>query len=196
MKKICDIILALLIVAAIVFMGIIGYEYIRRQKNEAKLSDVVAQIENIATNPNIENTETIKAMIKVDGYEVDGIIEIPKIEIKYPIVSETSDAAMEIAITKFWGGNINDIGNYTMAGHNYKNGTMFGKTKYLNIGDTIKMTDLNLNTLEYEVFKIYTIDPNDVTCIESVDPNAREITLITCTNGHKNRLIIKAREIK
>lgn len=196
MKKICDIILALLIVAAIVFMGIIGYEYIRRQKNEAKLSDVVAQIENIATNPNIENTETIKAMIKVDGYEVDGIIEIPKIEIKYPIVSETSDAAMEIAITKFWGGNINDIGNYTMAGHNYKNGTMFGKTKYLNIGDSIKMTDLNLNTLEYEVFKIYTIDPNDVTCIESVDPNAREITLITCTNGHKNRLIIKAREIK
>lgn len=196
MKKICDIILALLIVAAIVFMGIIGYEYIRRQKNEAKLSDVVAQIENIATNPNIENTETIKAMIKVDGYEVDGIIEIPKIEIKYPIVSQTSDAAMEIAITKFWGGNINDIGNYTMAGHNYKNGTMFGKTKYLNIGDSIKMTDLNLNTLEYEVFKIYTIDPNDVTCIESVDPNAREITLITCTNGHKNRLIIKAREIK
>lgn len=196
MKKVCDIILALLIIAAIIFAIVIGCEYIRREKNEAKLSDVVAQIENIATNQNIENTETIKAMIKVDGYEVDGIIEIPKIEIKYPIVSETSDAAMEIAITKFWGGNINDIGNYTMAGHNYKNGTMFGKTKYLNIGDSIKMTDLNLNTLEYEVFKIYTIDPNDVTCIESVDPNAREITLITCTNGHKNRLIIKAREIK
>ena len=34
------------------------------------------------------------------------------------------------------------------------------------------------------------------TCIESVDPNAREITLLTCTNGHKNRLVIKAREIK
>lgn len=102
---------------------------------------------------------------------------------------------MKIAITKFWGGNINDIGNYTMAGHNYKNGTMFGKTKYLEIGDKIKMTDLNLNTIEYEVFKIYTIDPDDVTCIESVEPNTREITLITCTNGHKNRLITKAREI-
>lgn len=196
MKKVCDIILALLIVAAIIFVIIIGYEYIRREKNEAKLSDVVAQIETIATNKNIESTEAIKAMVKLDGYEVDGIIEIPKIEIKYPIVSKTSDDAMEIAITKFWGGNINDIGNYTMAGHNYKNGTMFGKTKYLNIGDIIKMTDLNLKTLEYEVFKIYTIDPNDVTCIESVDPNAREITLITCTNGHQNRLIIKAREIK
>ena len=102
---------------------------------------------------------------------------------------------MKVAITKFWGTNINDIGNYTMAGHNYKNGTMFGKTKYLQIGDKIKMTDLNLNTVEYEIFKIYTIDPDDVKCIESVDPNTREITLITCTNGHKNRLITKAREI-
>lgn len=193
MKKVCDIILALLIIAAIIFVIVIGYEYIRREKNEEKLSNVVAQIENITTAESIEN---IKATIKLDGYEVEGIIEIPKIEIKYPIVSETSDEAMKIAITKFWGGNINDIGNYTMAGHNYKNGTMFGKTKYLEIGDTIKMTDLNLNTVEYEVFKIYTIDPNDVTCIESVEPKTREITLITCTNGHQNRLIVKAREIK
>lgn len=193
MKKVCDIILALLIIAAIIFVIVIGYEYIRREKNEEKLSDVVAQIENITTAESIEEK---KEMIKLDGYEVEGIIEIPKIEIKYPIVSETSDEAMKIAITKFWGGKINDIGNYTMAGHNYKNGTMFGKTKYLEIGDTIKMTDLNLSTLEYEVFKIYTIDPNDVTCIESVEPNTREITLITCTNGHQNRLIVKAREIK
>lgn len=195
MKRVCDILLTFLIIAAIIFVIIIVYEYIRREKNETKLSDVVAQIESRATTQNIESTETIKAMIKLDGYEVDGIIEIPKIQIKYPIVSQTSDAAMEIAITKFWGGKINDIGNYTMAGHNYKNGTMFGKTKYLSIGDIIKMTDLNLNTVEYEVFKIYTIDPNDVSCIESVEPNTREITLITCTNGHKNRLIIKAREI-
>ncbi len=193
MKKICDIILILLIIGAIIFGVIIGTEYIRREKNEDKLSAVVAQIENINTETN--NEENKQELIKVDGYDVEGIIEIPKIDIKYPIVSTTSDEAMKVAITKFWGNNINDIGNYTMAGHNYKNGTMFGKTKYLEIGDKIKMTDLELNTVEYEVFKIYTIDPDDVTCIESVEPNSREITLITCTNGHKNRLVTKAREV-
>ena len=57
------------------------------------------------------------------------------------------------------------------------------------------MTDLNHNTVEYEVFKIYNVEPNDVTCLESVDENAREVTLITCTNGRKERLITKAREI-
>lgn len=193
MKKVCDIILILLIIGAIIFGVIIGAEYIRREKNEDKLSAVVAQIENINTETN--NEENKQELIKVDGYDVEGIIEIPKIDIKYPIVSTTSDEAMKVAITKFWGNNINDIGNYTMAGHNYKNGTMFGKTKYLEIGDRIKMTDLELNTVEYEVFKIYTIDPDDVTCIESVEPNSREITLITCTNGHKNRLVTKAREV-
>lgn len=191
MKKICNIILILLIIGAIIFGVIIAAEYIRREKNEDKLSAVVAQIENINTN----NEENKQELIKVDGYDVEGIIEIPKIDIKYPIVSTTSDEAMKVAITKFWGTKINDIGNYTMAGHNYKNGTMFGKTKYLEIGDRIKMTDLQLNTVEYEVFKIYTIDPDDVTCIESVEPNTREITLITCTNGHRNRLITKAREV-
>lgn len=194
MKRVCDIILILLIIGAIIFGVIIGSEYIRRIKNEDKLSEVVAQIESINTDTN-NNEENKQELIKVDGYDVEGIIEIPKIDIKYPIVSITNDEAMKVAITKFWGNNINDIGNYTMAGHNYKNGTMFGKTKYLEIGDKIKMTDLNLNTVEYEIFKIYTIDPDDVTCIESVDPNAREITLITCTNGHKNRLVTKAREI-
>lgn len=195
MKKVCDIILILLIIGAIIFGVIIGSEYIRRIKNEDKLSAVVAQIESINTDTSEINEENKQELIKVDGYDVEGIIEIPKINIKYPVVSITSDEAMKVAITKFWGTNINDIGNYTMAGHNYKNGTMFGKTKYLEIGDKIKMTDLNLNTVEYEIFKIYTIDPDDVTCVESVDPNAREITLITCTNGHKNRLVTKAREI-
>ena len=39
------------------------------------------------------------------------------------------------------------------------------------------------------------IDTEDVSCVESVENNTREITLITCTNGHKNRLVTKAREV-
>ena len=37
--------------------------------------------------------------------------------------------------------------------------------------------------------------PDDVSCVESVENGTREITLITCTNGHKNRLVTKARQI-
>ena len=192
MKKFCDILLVMLIIIAIVVGILICNKYIGRQKNEKKLSEIVTAIENI----DVAEAQKKQEEIKIEGYEVEGIIEIPKINIKYPIINETNDAAMKVSITKFWGNKINEIGNYTMAGHNNKDGTMFGKTKYLEIGDTIKMTDLSLNTIEYEIFKIYTIDPDDVTCVESIEPGTREITLITCTNGHKNRLITKAREIE
>ena len=102
---------------------------------------------------------------------------------------------MGVCITNFWGLLANEIGNYTVAGHNNKDGTMFGKTKYLEIGDKIILSNLNNETVEYEIFKIYSIDPDDVSCVESVENNTREITLITCTNGHKNRLVTKAREV-
>ena len=62
-------------------------------------------------------------------------------------------------------------------------------------GDIIELTDIQNVTLKYQVFKVYVIDPNDITCILPKQENVREVTLITCTNGNKNRLIVKAREI-
>ena len=126
--------------------------------------------------------------------KIEGIIEIPKINIKYPIINQTNEETMKLSVTKFWGPQPNEIGNYTIAGHNNRDGTMFGKTKYLQIGDVIKITNLKNETIEYTVFKIYSIDPDDISCVESVEPGTREITLITCTNGHKNRLVTKARQ--
>lgn len=197
MKKIYDIILAILIIAAIIVVILIGVKYGKNQINESEISNSLDEIqekfENLEKNDN-PNFETINQYYK--GYKIEGIIEIPKVGIKYPILNETSEESMKISITKFWGPDVNEIGNLTLAGHNNKDGTMFGKTKRLSIGDTIKLTNLKNETVEYEIFKIYTIDPDDVSIVESVEAGCREVTLITCTNGHKNRLITKAREIK
>lgn len=97
MKKICDIILVLLLITAIIVGIMIVVKYVGRQKNEGKLSEIVNQIENINTDD--ENIE----FPTIDGYEIEGIIEIPKIQIKYPIINKTNDDAMKVSITKFWG---------------------------------------------------------------------------------------------
>ena len=99
------------------------------------------------------------------------------------------------SITRFWGEKVNEIGNLTLAGHSNIDGTMFGGLKKLDIGDTIEITDLHNNTVNYRIFDKYVTDPNDVNCTKSVEKDKKEITLITCTNGNKQRLIIKAREI-
>lgn len=193
MKKFINIFIILLALAAIIVLGVIIYRYSQYQANSNAAVEVVAQIEKEFEEVS-ETNQKVEAEYK--GYEVVGIIEIPKINIKYPILNQTNDDAMQYSITKFSGGDVNSIGNFVVAGHNYLDGSMFGKVKQLEIGDEIKLTDLNNNTITYEIFDIYSVDPNDTSILESVDENSREVTLITCTKGHVERLITKAREIK
>lgn len=194
MKKVYNLIIAVLIVALIVVIAMIVIRYGGNYLNEKEVS---ASLETIEEELNKEETQQSESLPELEfkGYKVEGIIEIPKINIKYPIIDHTNEETMKVSITKFWGPQANEIGNYTVAGHNNKDGTMFGKTKYLQIGDKIKLTNIKNETIEYEVFKIYSIDPDDVSCVESVESGTREVTLITCTNGHKNRLVTKARQI-
>ena len=191
MKKVINIFLVILIIAAVVILGMIIFRFSKNNENNKEAIQVVAQIEEEFEKTN--NTG-IQVETEYKGYKVVGIIEIPKIDIKYPILNKTNDDAMQYAITKFSGGEINSIGNFVMAGHNYLDGSMFGKVKQLELGDEIKLTDLYNNTVTYEIFDIYSTDPNDTKIINSVKENTKEITLITCTNGHINRLITKARE--
>lgn len=189
--KIYKTIFNMLLIVAIVVIGMIVHKYIGENENEKEGQDVVEAFSNIDFS---EITEESKEQLEYKGYKVIGIVKIPKINIEYPIINQTSDETMALSITKFWGNNVNDIGNFTMAGHNYFDGTMFSNTNKLNIEDIIKMTDLDGKTIEYKVFDKYIIDPNDVKCVQSVKENTREITLITCINGRNNRLVVKARE--
>ncbi|MBS5681961.1 MAG: sortase [Clostridium sp.] len=194
MKKVYNLIIAVLIVALIVVVAMIVIRYGGNYLNEKEVSSSLETIEEELNKEETQQSESLPEL-EFKGYKIEGIIEIPKINIKYPIIDHTNEETMKVSITKFWGPQANEIGNYTVAGHNNKDGTMFGKTKYLQIGDKIKLTNLKNETIEYEIFKIYSINPDDVSCVESVENGTREITLITCTNGHKNRLVTKARQI-
>ena len=194
MKKVYNLIIAVLIVALIVVIAMIVIRYGGNYLNEKEVSASLTTIEEILNSKETEQLESLPEL-EFKGYKVEGIIEIPKINIKYPIIDHTNEETMKVSITKFWGPQANEIGNYTVAGHNNKDGTMFGKTKYLQIGDKIRLTNLRNETIEYEIFKIYSIEPDGVECVESLQSGTREITLITCTNGHKNRLVTKARQV-
>jgi sortase family protein len=92
----------------------------------------------------------------------------------------------------------NEIGNYCIVGHYYENGKMFGKLHKLKNGDKAKLTDLSGNTVTYQVYDKKVIEPTDVSCTSQMlarDMQIRELTLITCTNGGKQRLVVKLREV-
>ncbi len=195
-QKIYKILFIILCIIAIILLIFIIKKYGGRMENENKNQ------ETLEVFSRIDESNTEKPKIQMEGYDVIGTVKIPKINIEYPIVSiETSNPEetkkpMKFAIVKYWGGNVNDFGNLSIAGHNNYDGTMFGKTKKLEIGDEVDLTDLTKTTIKYEIYQKFATNPNDVSVLQTEDKTVREVTLITCTNGNKERLILKAREIK
>ena len=197
MKKITvyKTILAMLVITALVLGTFIIKKYIEGNKIESNIQSVLQEIKKEKqSNPN--QIDVIKEIDEeIEGYKVVGIINIPKINIEYPILEKTNKESLKLSITKFWGEKINQKGNVVLAGHNNLNNKMFGKIDKLENGDIIELTDSQMVAVEYQVFDKYIIDPNDINCIFPVEENTREVTLITCTNRDKNRLVVKAREI-
>lgn len=189
--KIVNILLLILIIAAIVLIAIIGVKYSQRKRNEEGVKEVVSQINNKVQNGSDNNKIPY---IEYEGYQVIGTIQISKINIEYPILIETNEASLEKSITRVGDGKVNEIGNLTLSGHNYLDGSMFGKIDQLEKNDEISIMDLNGNAVSYKIFDIFVTNPNDISVLEPVKEETREVTLITCINGNKNRLIIKARE--
>lgn len=128
-------------------------------------------------------------------YNTVGEITIPSIDVHYSILSETSDALLKVSVCKFWGADPNEVGNLCIAGHNYRNKRFFSKVLNLKEGDIIEIKDLSGRTLKYEVYTKFTVDPLDVSCTSQVTNGERRVTLITCTNDSKQRVIVQAREI-
>ena len=130
---------------------------------------------------------------EIEGFEIIGKIEIPKLNINNYILKENSSKALDVSVVKLYGPEINNIGNFCIAGHNYKK--MFKEIINLEKNDKILLTDVYGNCITYQVYDIYQTIPKDVSCLEQNTNGEREITLITCTTGAIKRLIVKAVEV-
>lgn len=158
----------------------------------------------VVPTTNSSNTVATKPKEKSSAgytYVVDGRIEIPKIKVDYPILSgetkseQETEALLKMSPIKFHGPEINEVGNYCIVGHNYRNSKFFSKVPTLQNGDIIKITDMTGKVVEYSVYTKYNVVPSDTTCTDQRTNGKTEITLITCTNDSKERVIVKARAI-
>lgn len=147
-----------------------------------------------------QSTEKVKSYTSSNGkiYDSIGVLNIPSLNIEYPILSTTNEKNLKVSLTKYWGGNPNEVGNLCVSGHNYKNSKFFGKLQNIKNGDIIQITDLNGQTLDYKVYDTKIVDPSDTSCTSQLTNGNIEITLITCyyENGSAHaskRFIVKAR---
>ena len=155
-------------------------------------SNPLDSIEGVSSTEN--NTTSSADKTYMAGYEVMGTIEIPKTGIKYPILSEVTKKSLETSVAILYGVGLNQPGNTTIVGHNYRNGLFFSDNKKLSKGDTIKITDQTGTTITYAIYDMYLTSPSDAEYMQRDTEGAREISLSTCTDDSSQRLIILAKE--
>lgn len=167
--------------------------------NNTENSSNNAQVEN----PQISNREELilnadkYVAPSGDTYSIIAKIRIPKINLEYNIISKCTPELLKMSPCAFWGVNPNEIGNFSIAGHNYhRKGKFFSDVPNLTNGDIIEITDLSKTTVQYSVFDKFEVDPKDTSCTYPETDDTREITLITCNRDNSKRVIVKAREVK
>lgn len=202
---VCFIVIATLLLLGSVIIQSKNEKEIRKTNQIAEITtqkennvEEIKKAEEETNKKEIKKNEPIKNRImpeEIKGYTVLGTIQIPKIELETYILSETNTKSLNISVTKLCGPEINEIGNFCITGHNYKNNKMFGKIKELEKGDIIIVTDIYGDSITYQVYDKFETNPKDVGVLSQETKGDREVTLITCTMGAINRIIIKAVEV-
>lgn len=215
-SKVLTIILIIIIIAVVILIGFFGYDMYKKFTTKKSAEEIVDQFNNsIGQNSNTIDENSIgsteipilneeltesstgsgKRKIQYQGYNVVGTIEIPAINLKYPILERVTKDSIETSVAVLQpSAGPNKVGNTTIVGHNYRNGSFFGNNDRLTLGDKIYITDTTGTTMKYNIYNIYTTTPDDAEYMTRDTNGKREISLSTCTDNSKERLIIWAVE--
>lgn len=134
------------------------------------------------------------------GFTMDGIITIPKINLRYPILDRATSDSMDAAVGINYGPGLNRVGNTVIMGHNSKNGMFFSNLSKLENGDPIYIMDYEIESkepgLKYTIYNIYEARSEELEYLTRDTNGKREISLSTCLSPDQTdqRLIIWARE--
>lgn len=212
--KVLTIILIIVVIAVLVLICFLSIDVIKRFTHKNTQTDLLEQYDNMISTGNKEenvlenveipmlneepknNTTTSGGDKKITykGYSVVGKIEIPTINLSYVILDKATPSSIEQSVAVSYGPGPNKIGNTVIVGHNYRNGSFFGNNDKLQIGDKVYITDNSGTRIKYNIYNIYETSPDDGDYMVRDTNEKREISLSTCTDNSKARLIIWAVE--
>lgn len=197
--------LVIIIVGIVGVLGYLGFTFYQKYNTDKAASDAVdAFIEEVSDNDNdvkegdaiddVEDTPISSSGTKqLNGYNIVGTIEIPATGVKYPILEKVTKGSIETAVAVLYGAGPNKEGNTVIVGHNYRNGQFFSNNKKLNNGDKIYITDTEGKKLSYTIYDKFETTAEDTSFYTRNTNGAREVTLSTCTDNGKLRIIIFAK---
>lgn len=192
-KRIRFIILILIITVIIYTI----FEILKEEEIEYREEVTTKEIK--ATPIEVIIEEEPKELVEIEetylDYPVTAKLIIPDINLESYVLRDFSKETMDKCIVKFYGPEPNEIGNFCIAGHNYKKDNMFSELKDLEIGEEFYLLDNKNGKYTYVISDIYKVDYKNLEPINQETNGERIVTLITCTNySNDERLIIQGTE--
>lgn len=153
-------------------------------------------IYRLYSNSGPSTTEKVEGNQESTDDTLFGIIEIPKLNLYYPVFSHLSEELLKVSPCKFYGSSLKNTGNICIAGHNYDNALFFSKISSLSTNDTIFLYDKEGTKYPYFVYERYEVSASDLSPVFNYNTNEKILTLVTCNNFNNNRIIVKAKQKK
>lgn len=217
--KVLTVILVIVVIGVLVLLGFLGYDVYKKYTSDRTVAEVMNEFSEVIANNTreenvtVDNTQVVlenidtgtittgdsssgtSHVVQYEGYNVVGTIEIPAIDLKYPILERTTPDSIELAVAILYTANgLNQPGNTLIVGHNYRSGAFFGNNDKLQLNEKVYITDTSGTRIRYNIYNIYETSAEDGDFIMRDTNGRREISLSTCTNNSKARLIIWAVE--
>ena len=116
------------------------------------------------------------------------ILKISSIDLEAPVVNGEDN--LKYVVAKYRNSpNFGENGNTILAGHNNMAGSIFKNLYKVKVGDIVEVQYGN-KVFKYKIYQKKIVEPNNSSLLTQ-DLSKKEITLITCTNRAKQRLILK-----
>lgn len=168
-------------------VGLCGYnlysDYKASEISENILKEIEFNNEEINSDAIIDPDMPMPS-ITMDGYSYVGVLEIPSLSLKLPVISSWSYDGLLRAPCVYCGSAYKD--NMIIAAHNYSG--HFGRLKNLSPGDAVIFTDIYGNEFDYSVSETEILRPNE---IKEMTQSDFDLTLFTCTIGGRTRITVR-----
>lgn len=185
------IITAIFCIAAYICYGVYKENKIRLVEEGSKNN---VEVEKISDTQTMKPKESVNIDEQYLGFNVAAKLIVPKINLETYVLKDYSEEGLKICASKYWGPEANEIGNFCIAGHNYEKENMFNHLIDLQVGDELYLLDNKNGKVVYKIYDIYKVKPQNIEPLTQETNGKKVVTLITCVNYSKNRLIVQAVE--
>ena len=169
-----------------------GRNLLVERRAEQNASQLLARVEQWSAQPEQVIDQAVLADAPEDSptiwdsYDVDGVLSIPSLGLKLPVLSQYTEDLLKVSPCIYQGLGGGQPQRLVIAGHNYR--SHFGSLNQLAPGDEITYRSLDKTETFFRVTQLVETGAEDAALLEE---GQWDLTLLTCNLDMSRRLLVR-----